>query len=244
MPQVYWPFPTSTVTEWPASPGRPHHTGTDFGVPQGSELRATVDGTITRHNNDGLGAYVLDIMSDDGLLVRNGHLSRMDVHTGQRVQAGQVIGLTGGIPGTPGAGMSTGAHLHWELRRDRAWNGGAWVDPRNLNPQPSNFGDISNGMEKFMRVTWSSTDGKGYLVTEDGFYHLPDMAHYNLFVRLIKSTPEKPDSFNNPEIEKMNGILQTLAKRNATFSGTVTAEVDYNKIAKTVLDEEAKRLQS
>jgi murein DD-endopeptidase MepM/ murein hydrolase activator NlpD len=141
MSTLYWPFPTSTVTEWPASAGRPNHTGTDFGIPQGTPLRATIDGVITRHNNDGLGAYVLDIMSDGGLLVRNGHLSRMDVQTGQRVKAGQIIGLTGGQPGTPGAGQSTGPHLHWELRRDRKWVGGDWVDPRTLKPKPSNFDD-------------------------------------------------------------------------------------------------------
>ena len=244
MAQLFWPFPTSTVSEWPGQRKGSYHVGTDFAVPQGTPLRATVDGIITRHNNDGLGAYVLDIISDDGLLVRNGHLSRMDVNTGQRVKAGDVIGLTGGARGTAGAGNSDGPHLHWELRRDRAWVGGAWVDPRNLNPQPSTFGQQTIELEKFMRLAWSSTDGKGYLVTEDGFYHLPDMAHYELFKRLMKSTPDTPDAFNNTEIEKMNGVLQTLAKRNASFNGTVTAQVDYTKIAKTVLDEEARRLQS
>lgn len=140
MAQIYWPFSTSTVTEWPGQRRGSYHYGTDFAIPQGTPLRASIDGVITRHNNDGLGAYALDIMSDDGLLVRNGHLSRMDVQSGQRVRAGDVIGLTGGTPGTPGAGYSFGAHLHWELRRDRKWSGGAWIDPRNLNPQPSTFG--------------------------------------------------------------------------------------------------------
>ena len=141
MSEIYWPFPTSKVSEWPGPRSGSYHTGTDFAVPQGTPLRATVTGTIVRHNNDGLGAYVLDIIRDDGLLVRNGHLSRMDVVTGQRVTAGQVIGLTGGARGTAGAGNSFGPHLHWELRWDREWNGGKWVDPRNLNPQPRNFGD-------------------------------------------------------------------------------------------------------
>lgn len=141
MSTLYWPFPTSTVSEWPGQRRGSYHVGTDFAVPQGTPLKATIDGVIVRHNNDGLGAYVLDIIADDGLLVRNGHLSRMDVNTGQRVTAGQVIGLTGGRPGTPGAGNSFGPHLHWELRRDRLWNGGNWIDPRKLNPQPRNFGD-------------------------------------------------------------------------------------------------------
>lgn len=148
MAQIYWPFSTSTVTEWPGQRPGSYHVGTDFGVPQGTPLRATVDGTIVRHENDGLGAYVLDIIADDGLLVRNGHLSRMDVGNGQRVKAGDIIGLTGGIPGTPGAGWSTGAHLHWEIRRDRAWSGGNWVDPRTMQPPVKNFGDSPTPAQK------------------------------------------------------------------------------------------------
>lgn len=140
MATVYWPFPTSTVSEWPGQRTDSYHVGTDFAVPQGTPLKATVDGVIKRWDNDGLGAYVIDIIADDGLLVRNGHLSRMDVQTGQRVTAGQIIGLTGGKKGTPGAGNSTGPHLHWELRRDRLWAGGAWVDPRNMQPPVRNFG--------------------------------------------------------------------------------------------------------
>ena len=132
MGDLFWPFELSAVTEWPgSSAGRNAvHMGTDFGIPQGTELRATVSGSIIRHNNDGLGAYVLDIVRADGLLVRNAHLSRMDVNTGDQVTAGQVIGLTGGTPGTPGAGNTSGAHLHWELRWDRLWQGGTWFDPR------------------------------------------------------------------------------------------------------------------
>lgn len=167
MATVYWPFSVSTVSEWPGQRPGSYHVGTDFAVPQGTPLRATVDGTIVRHNTDGLGAYVLDIIADDGLLIRNGHLSRMDVNTGQRVTAGQIIGLTGGQPGTPGAGYSTGAHLHWELRRDRAWSGGAWIDPRNLNPQPLNFGQKpttvdTKGNRKMLYINLpnAASDGK------------------------------------------------------------------------------------
>lgn len=141
MANLFWPFGLSTITEWCGTDrgGGVVHMGTDFGVPQGTPLKATISGTITRHNNDGLGAYVLDIMRADGLLVRNAHLSRMDVNTGDYVEAGQVIGLTGGARGVAGSGNSTGPHLHWELRWDRLWQKGSWVDPRTL--AVGNFGD-------------------------------------------------------------------------------------------------------
>jgi murein DD-endopeptidase MepM/ murein hydrolase activator NlpD len=132
--EIYWPFDLARITEWCGTDrgGGVKHMGTDFGVPQGTPLRATISGRITRHNNDGLGAYVLDIVRSDGLLVRNAHLSRMDVNTGDQVVAGQVIGLTGGARGAAGSGNSTGPHLHWELRWDRLWQKGSWVDPRTM----------------------------------------------------------------------------------------------------------------
>jgi hypothetical protein len=132
--EIYWPFDLARITEWCGTDrgGGVKHMGTDFGVPQGTPLKATISGRITRHNNDGLGAYVLDIVRSDGLLVRNAHLSRMDVNTGDQVTAGQVIGLTGGARGAAGSGNSTGPHLHWELRWDRLWQKGSWVDPRTM----------------------------------------------------------------------------------------------------------------
>ena len=136
MPELYYPFSPSSVTEWAGTPrpGGPH-LGTDFGIPQGTPCPATSVATVAWTGDDGLGAWCIDIVRDDGLVQRFGHLSRIDVSAGQVVVPGQIIGLTGGTPGTPGAGTSTGPHLHWEVRWDRLWNGGSWVDPRELNPR-------------------------------------------------------------------------------------------------------------
>jgi hypothetical protein len=173
MANLFWPFDLSTVTEWPGTvrAGGVVHMGTDFGIPQGTPLRATITGRIVRINNDGLGAYVLDIIRADGLCVRNAHLSRMDVNTGDQVTAGQVIGLTGGGRGTAGAGYSTGPHLHWELRWDRLWENGSWVDPRTVTvgsfttlaeldaPTPI---PLPKGKDMIVLVK-TSNDGVGYV---------------------------------------------------------------------------------
>lgn len=137
MADLYWPLPVSQVTEWPASPGRPNHWGTDFGCAVGTPMRATSNGTITYVGDDGLGGMTVDLTRADGLLQRYGHLSRYNCRVGQVVKAGDVIAWSGNT------GMSTGPHLHWELRWDRAWSGGRWVDPRTLNPAV--FGSDSNG---------------------------------------------------------------------------------------------------
>lgn len=135
---LYYPYDTSLVTEWPGErpSGWAYHVGTDFGVPQGTPLRATVSGTVYLTWNDGFGAYVLDIVRPDGFVVRNGHLSRMDAAHGSWVNAGDHIGLTGGLKGTTGAGLSTGPHLHWELRWNRNWSGPGWVTPQAAGAVP------------------------------------------------------------------------------------------------------------
>lgn len=258
MPQVFWPFPVSTVTEWPASPGRPNHWGTDFGVTQGTPLRATVDGVIVRHNNDGLGAYVLDIISDDGLLVRNGHLSRMDVNTGQRVTAGQVIGLTGGQPGTPGAGYSTGPHLHWELRWDRAWSGGAWVDPRKMVPAVKSFGDVPSSDEgdvvkiiiggtvalvgEYESAVYTSMGGgQGFSIEANSkAYGSVSGFTQDQVTTLVNEARGRRDGLIRSIVDQLRPIIAAEVAKAA--QGGVTAQVDYARIADAVLDAQAKRL--
>lgn len=133
MADLYWPFDTSTVSEWCggyADVRSGIHMGTDFAVPQGTELRATTTGRIRTYS--GTGGNGVDIVTDDGLVVRNWHLSEFRVSAGDWVTAGQVIGLTGGARGTWGAGNSTGPHLHWEIRDNIRFNDIGWIDPRGL----------------------------------------------------------------------------------------------------------------
>ena len=134
MAQLFWPFDTATVSEWPGTrpEGWADHVGTDFAVPQGTPLKATMSGTVDIIWNDGLGAWVIDIIAPDGTVARHGHLSHMAVKDGQWVNAGDYIGNTGGAIGTPGAGLSTGSHLHWEIRNNRGWGATGWYDPRHL----------------------------------------------------------------------------------------------------------------
>ncbi|MGD0902910.1 MAG: M23 family metallopeptidase, partial [Terracidiphilus sp.] len=56
-----------------------------------------------------------------GLYTISMHLSRIDVSEGQRVAAGDLLGLSGAT------GRATGPHLHWGVR----WQG-AYLDPAKL----------------------------------------------------------------------------------------------------------------
>lgn len=102
------------------------HTGIDIAVAQGTRVKAAASGTVIEVvNGAGDQASYIAISHDAGLITRYAHLSRLDVKVGDIVKQGDIIGLSGGRPGTTGAGAYTnGAHLHFEVLLN-----GASVDP-------------------------------------------------------------------------------------------------------------------
>jgi murein DD-endopeptidase MepM/ murein hydrolase activator NlpD len=102
------------------------HPGADFTVPVGTEVKSIMDGVVQVADfnfNSSCGATI-DIDYKNGFWSRFCHLSKIDVKKGDNVKQGQVIGLSGGKVGAPGAGNSTGPHLHLTLKKD-----GENVDP-------------------------------------------------------------------------------------------------------------------
>ena len=88
------------------------HNGIDIAAPFGTEVMAAKEGEIlTAAFNEQLGNHVV-ISHSSGHSTVYGHLSIIDVIENQKVQAGTVIGFVGST------GVSTGPHLHFEIRRD------------------------------------------------------------------------------------------------------------------------------
>ena len=79
-------------------------------------VTAVTNGVISTMGSDanGYGNWV-EVKHEDGTASRYGHLSQIGVSRGQKVVAGQVVGKSGGKAGAPGAGNSTGPHLHFEI---------------------------------------------------------------------------------------------------------------------------------
>ncbi len=102
--------------------GRPEfHAGVDLAAAAGTPVKASQAGTIKFAGPaEGYGQSVL-IDHGAGIETRYGHLSRIQVAPGQRVERGQIIGLSGNT------GRSTAPHLHYEV----LVNGRA-VDPRRV----------------------------------------------------------------------------------------------------------------
>ncbi len=87
------------------------HYGLDFTAPLGTKIRATGDGKIVRIRKDKSG-YGNNITIDHGYGYESfyAHLQDIDVHQGQKVKKGEVIGSVGNT------GTSTAPHLHYEIR--------------------------------------------------------------------------------------------------------------------------------
>lgn len=94
----------------PITGKREFHRGYDIANRPYTPIVATADGVISSVKwRGGLGlAIVID--HGYGFITRYGHLSKAYVHRGQRVHRGDKIGAMGST------GLSTGTHLHYEVR--------------------------------------------------------------------------------------------------------------------------------
>ena len=127
-----WPvssrYITSTVggRSSPGGVGSTNHKGTDIGrVGYTSQVYAAKSGTvIVSQRSSSYGEYVV-ISHGSGNTALYAHLSSRKVSSGQYVNQGDVIGITGST------GNSTGPHLHFEVTE-----GGVRVNPLSHGAQP------------------------------------------------------------------------------------------------------------
>jgi len=102
---------------------RDNHKGLDIAAPRGTAIKAAASGTVIFAGSgapySGYGNVVV-IQSTSSVTIRYGHCSALYVKKGESVVQGQVIAAVGST------GISTGNHLHFEIR----YNGKA-VNPQN-----------------------------------------------------------------------------------------------------------------
>ena len=97
------------------------HAGTDFGAATGAPIRAAETGVVIFSGWYGGYGNTVILEHGDGLTTLYAHASRLYVSEGRAVRKGDTIAAIGST------GLSTGPHLHFEVRRS-----GEPVDPLNF----------------------------------------------------------------------------------------------------------------
>ena len=100
--------------------GRNYHTGVDIGAAGGTNILAANSGKVLKAGWNNSYGYMVMVDHGGGIVTLYAHASKLLVKTGDVVARGQAIALIGST------GMSTGNHLHFEVRVN-----GAYQNPLN-----------------------------------------------------------------------------------------------------------------
>jgi len=130
---MIWPVPPAPISSpfgyryHPILRYRKLHTGIDIASPAWTPIKAVEDGRVIMARYNVFYGYVVMIDHGAGVVTLYGHGQKnLPVHEGDMVKKGQIISYVGST------GMSTGPHLHFEVRL----NGtpvnplGGWLPPR------------------------------------------------------------------------------------------------------------------
>ena len=111
------PYPLTIKNPDGTTFGQKHH-GTDFGCPEGTDVKAAEDGKVIFSGNAGTAGNMIQVQSPTGAW-RYLHNSVLYTAVGQQIKAGTVISKSGNT-----GGYTTGPHLHVDLAIN-----GKYVDP-------------------------------------------------------------------------------------------------------------------
>jgi len=106
------------IRENPVTGNITMHQGLDLAAPEGTEVYAVADGTVSETGEDPIYGIYIIITHQNRITSLYGHLQKIETVLLSTVRSGTLIGRVGNT------GQSTGPHLHFELRQD-----GRAVDP-------------------------------------------------------------------------------------------------------------------
>jgi murein DD-endopeptidase MepM/ murein hydrolase activator NlpD len=126
------PAQVSSAYGWRRHPfhaGTSLHEGLDFAAPLGTPILAASGGVVRTATIQGGFGNLIEIDHGDGLLTRYAHAKVLLVKRGDLVMRGQTIARVGST------GLSTGPHLHFEVRRyDKPIDPRAYLTGRTVAP--------------------------------------------------------------------------------------------------------------
>jgi murein DD-endopeptidase MepM/ murein hydrolase activator NlpD len=111
------------------------HEGIDLPAPVGTRVAAVEAGIVDYTGEDDQGGNIMRVAHEGGIYSFYMHLSKYVAWRGKHVKKGETIAKSGGEPGAPGAGVSSGAHVHVGVR----------VNDVGLNTYKEQFGTPTTG---------------------------------------------------------------------------------------------------
>ena len=209
--------------------GKPiYHKGIDIGVPSNSPLVAIYKGKVIRSNMDDVDGYgnlimiehrpLGNVVGDRGVFYTlYAHLTKRLVKVNDEVEKGDVIGLSGGNQGVEnGAGNSTGAHLHFEIRK---------------TPDPSTDDDWINPMGYLGTISFIDDKKEDIEDVIDDIKTKVNEIDIDEIKKSFKEKLKDPE-FREKLAEKLNITQEELEERledDGYFKTMVTAGVDILK---------------
>ena len=129
-----------------------NHKGVDYAAPAGTPIHAPGTGTVSRTGfQKGKAGYYIVLQHDNGYETKFFHMKEMSgLKAGQRVNAGDVIGLVGST------GASSGAHLHYEVRKN-----GQLLDPTKVNHSTNKTNGLPSGGNALSNLGSVISKGEG-----------------------------------------------------------------------------------
>ncbi len=124
----------------PISGAKDYHKAADIAMPQGTDILAGQDGTVTTAAYDSSYGYYVVLDDGEGLVSKYAHCSVLLVNAGQTVKAGDVIARVGST------GSSTGPHLHLEIIKDGQYLNPLYFAVTNDYGQGPTYGDPGTAM--------------------------------------------------------------------------------------------------
>ena len=200
------PLKKMTVTGGFRTRNRPTHNGTDYRAAVGTNVYASMSGTVHTGSGHRAAGTWIEIRSGRDL-VGYSHLSSRSVRAGQKVKRGDLIGKTGNT------GRTTGPHLHFYVKVNGQYvNPVTWLANQNKpKPKPSNSSGgrttsdylskaqiekLQRGLRtNFPAYRWSVKVKRGQLIAVDGFDGPQTQAWVKEFQR---RTGLKPDGIVGP----------------------------------------------
>jgi lysozyme len=165
------------------------HPGYDYPVDIGTAVSAAADGLVVTANTDPndpvgkAGMYVKLEHVADGYQTEYLHLSQVLVSLNQTVTRGQLIGYSGNT-----GPVSTGPHLHFEVRKKVTTAQGTWtsVDP---------YG-------------WTGSGADPYVIANVNLWQVPTQGPAPIITGIVPNTP-LPASTTNQTFKVIGSNIQT-----------------------------------